>query len=198
MSVNGVMAERPCYIQFETRAVEDRAASIEAGRVMYRDVDYAIITPHGGSLINEAVATEWLQNKRILKDPFADKYEAAYDAWKKGQEIPAEGTALKLVPTFTPAEVKSLNSAGILSVEDLAAWPDGRLGALGMGGLRLRDKARAYMSAANDIGKTAERLAALEAGLKDLQQRNDSLTEENKRLAAEIGAAAVSRARKAA
>ena len=39
--------ERPCYIEFELRADEDRNASIEAGMPVFKDVEYAKFTPAG-------------------------------------------------------------------------------------------------------------------------------------------------------
>ena len=57
--------ERPCYIEFELRADEDRNASIEAGMPVYKDVEYAKLTPAGsqGTLVSEKVVTEQLLNE---------------------------------------------------------------------------------------------------------------------------------------
>ena len=57
--------ERPCYIEFELRAVEDRNASIEAGMPVYKDVEHAKLTPAGsqGNLVSEKVVTEQLLNE---------------------------------------------------------------------------------------------------------------------------------------
>lgn len=54
-----VAEARPPYVMFETRAVEDRAASLEKGHYVTRDVDYAIITPMGSKDRTERVIKEW-------------------------------------------------------------------------------------------------------------------------------------------
>ena len=46
MSVH-IQQARPPHVVYERRAEEDRTASIEQGRYVSRDVDYAIVTPAG-------------------------------------------------------------------------------------------------------------------------------------------------------
>jgi hypothetical protein len=69
-------------------------------------------------------------------------------------------------------------SAGILTVEDLAGLPDSDLPAIGIGGLSLRDKARAWLSAAEDKGKLAEENAALKLQVTTLSEQVTTLAAE--------------------
>ena len=39
-----LMPQRPPYVVFEQRAVEDRNASIQSGGLKMRDVDYVVVT----------------------------------------------------------------------------------------------------------------------------------------------------------
>ena len=47
MSVGELISreERPAYVRFERRPMEDKAASIREGRYVAKDVDFALVTP---------------------------------------------------------------------------------------------------------------------------------------------------------
>ncbi|WP_448206489.1 hypothetical protein [Azospirillum sp. sgz302134] len=179
------MAERPPHVAFEVRAEEFVNAE---GHRSFRDVDFAIVTPHGGNLIVERPALEWLQAKRDEGSPFYDAFKRAYDAWKEGQEPPVDGTPLAAATCFTPAEVKQAQAAGVRSIEDLAAFPDGQLGRLGMGGRKLKDKAAAWLASHNDTGRIAEELAALKVTAQQLADAVTDRDEKIKELEAQIKA----------
>ena len=56
-----VAEARPPYVTFEAVAVEDRAASIEAGYYKTRDVDFAFITPQGSKDRIERNVKDWFE-----------------------------------------------------------------------------------------------------------------------------------------
>jgi len=91
---------RPPYIRFETRAVEDRAASIESGKFCAKDLDYAIITPSGTKDEREYEVAPWLEGwERSARDgrlpqSWVDGARRKYELYKQGREIPEEGTAI--------------------------------------------------------------------------------------------------------
>lgn len=157
-----LMEDRPAHCRFETRAVEDRNASIQAGRLVTKDVDFAIITPPGGNLIHECVVADMPKELKQL-------YGRAYEAWKSGQEEPETGTSVKLWPALSPAQVKNLLAINVRTVEDLAAASEDVLQRIGMGARALQQRARAFLETANGPGKIAERLAALESKVADLE-----------------------------
>jgi len=88
------MDDRPPYVQFEMRAVEDRQASIEQGHYVATDVAYALVTPAGSKDRVERVVEEWFlqleQQVREERFPPAwfKAYKEAFAAWKEGNESP--------------------------------------------------------------------------------------------------------------
>lgn len=158
---------RPVYVEFETRSVEDRNATIQEGHYVGRDVDFAIITTSGTNTV-EKEAEVWLKSKETLRDPFARHYRETYLAFQEGQEAPIEGTSIKDWAALSPSQVKMLLSVGVRAVEDLATAPEPVLRKMGMGAHALQTKAQVWLQSANDHGKVAEQVADLTAKVSDL------------------------------
>lgn len=156
-----IMSERPPLVTFETRAEEDRQASIAAGHYVGKNVDYVLVTPPGGNATFEGIAVEWLATKRQQGSPFYDKFQDYYDRWKRNEALPERGTPIKMWPVLSPAEIKQVVAAGCTTVEDLAQWPDGDLPKMGMGSVGYKKKAVAWLEAASSTGKLAEQLTAM-------------------------------------
>ena len=175
---------RPPYVEWELRAVEDRNASVATGHYVAKDVAYAIIMRPGSRDRLEKEAETWLSElkeksrKNEVPHDWFPAFTASYKAWLEGEEMPISGTALKAWPVLSPAQIKMILSAGILTVEDLAGLPDSDLPAIGIGGLALRDKARAWLSAAEDKGKLAEENAALKLQVTTLSEQVTTLAAE--------------------
>lgn len=177
------------YVEFELRPEEDRAASIEAGHPVFKDVEYAVITMPGGGLVVDKPITpdllnEWKHGKnRKPPSPFA---LSAYNAWKEGQEAPLNGTPLSNWPGVTPAQLKMCVGANIRTVEDLADAHEDALRRMGMGARALKDKAAAYLRA-SETNKGSEQLSALMVRLEALEaavrQKDETIAE----LKAELG-----------
>ena len=87
-------------------------------------------------------------------------YIQAYEAWKAGLDIPANGLDVKNWPGVTPAQLKTCQEAGVRTVEDLAAANADTIRRLGMGGLSLVEKAKVYLDNA-ETNKAAEEISAL-------------------------------------
>ena len=184
------MKERPPFIEFEVRAVEDRAKTIEEGHAVFRDVDFVKITPLGGNgtLVVERDALEWLAYHRDNASPLYKHFKECYDAWKAGQEMPESGTPIRMWPAITPAEVAQLLRGGCKTIEDLAAWPDGNIGKFGMGGVSLKQRAQKYLATAQNVGRVSEQAAAVEAQNKELQATVQAQAEQLKELAEQVKA----------
>ena len=69
-------------------------------------------------------------------------------------------------PEINAAQIRTLQNFGIRTVEELMDVSDGDCDRIGNGIRHLRTRARIWKEAANDIGKVAERLAAIEADRK--------------------------------
>lgn len=189
MSVNDVMSreERPPYVRFERRPVEDKAASIEQGRYVAKDVDYALVTPPYSKDCVVHKVSSWLENvKKNVRDgrtpqAWADQWEEMYRRWKNGQEVPLNGTPIRGWGVISPAQQEMLVQITCMTVEDLAAVNDEGLRRIGMGGMELKQKAIAWLASMKDHGAVTQKQAALE-------QENAVLKESLKTLQDQVNA----------
>lgn len=175
------MEERPPYVQFELRAVEDRNASIKAGHYVARDVAFALVTPAGSKDRIERVVEEWFaqldQQVKEERFPMAwlRAYKDAYKDWKEGNEPVLNGTDIKNWPVASPAQVKLLSDLKIRTVEDLAVCNEEAVHRLGMGGRALKQKAVEWLESAKSGGKQVEEIVALKVANKALGEQNEKL-----------------------
>lgn len=179
------MEDRPVYIRFEMREVEDRAASVAEGHYVGKDVPFVLVTPPGGNLVFDAPAEEWLERKR--QDKFHQHYVASFKAWKEGEAEPEIGTSIRSWPVASPANIAACISANIKTVEDLATAPAQAIQRIGMGGVALQQKAQAWLQTAQDRGKTAEQVATLSRDCAELKAQNEELTKQVEALLAASG-----------
>lgn len=168
--------ERPPYVRFVLKPVEDRNESLAAGHYVARDEIFAIITPQGSKDLIERKATEWLE---ILRQQVAEQryqpewlraHKEAFEAFKADREPPLNGTSIKMMTMLSPSQVEALMHLRVVTVEDLAAANEETISRIGMGGRALKQKAQEWLSSANGTGKQVERIVAL-------QQENETLKE---------------------
>lgn len=186
MAAPQIREDRPSYVRFEKRPVENRALSISNGHYTTEDVDFAIITPHGTADEIPRVVSDWFEYlKQQVRDErtpqkFVDYYIECYEAWKKGEEAPLKGTPIKDWPPLSPAQRSNLISARVYTVEDLASANESTLGMLGMGARELKQKAENWLRSATDQGKMTEEMSALQVENKRLSttvKRQEKLLE---------------------
>lgn len=194
------------FVRFETRAIEDRNATLASGEYRTKDVDFIILVPAGsaGKTTIEEEYSQWLakikgnphrEERRDSPDHsvamqaarFPDEWikriEEGYKLWKEGQELPLEGTPIRLWPAVSPSQRERLISMHILTVEALAEATDATMEAFGMGGITLRQRAIDYLKVRKDpASKTA-------AELERLRKENESLAARLKALEAAAKAA---------
>jgi hypothetical protein len=177
---------RPPYVMFEVRAIEDRNASIEAGHYVARDVDFALITPQGSKDQIELIVHEWFQmlEQEVRSDRFPlewlSSYKSAYKHWKEGQEIPLEGFPIVNWPVLSPAQVQIFLGIGIRTIEDVAVMNEEAIQHIGMGGRNLKQRAEEWLkTAGSEQSRNSEKLVAL-------QQENEQLKENIKQIQVEF------------
>ena len=197
-------AGKPAFITFHTVPRHLPAQSQREGRYIARDVDMVTVRQIGAT---DSVVFEvdgWLaQNKievsngRLPKD-HADLYATSYERWKSGQELPLEGTPIKTWPVISPAQVEALVRVGLRTVEDLASLNDEGLRKIGMGAVELRQKAKAWMAAAQDKGKLTQDMTALQRTNEQLHNTVATLTAKMEALQAEMKATKKTKGRKRA
>lgn len=186
--------DRPAYVRFERRPVEDKAASQREGRYVAVDVDFALITPTYSKDCVEYKVTRWLENMRQnvrngrVPEEWAEQYERAYKAWKEGQEIPISGTPILGWGMISPAQQKMLIEINCRTVEDLAAMNDEGIRRFGMGALDLKKKAVNWLESLNAAGPLAMRATALERENEILKSQVDTLSAKVEALVAALPA----------
>lgn len=179
-----IQKPRPPYVSFELRAVEDRAATVESGHYVAKDVAYAIVTPAGSRDRIEKIAEEWLRDmgeqvkQERLPVEWYQHYKTLYAAWKEGREAPESGTAIRNWPVVSPAQIEVLLNLRIRTVEDLAVANEEAIARMGMGGRTLKQKAIDWLASAANVGKGVEAAAALRAKNEALEQEIAMLREQ--------------------
>jgi hypothetical protein len=171
-------SSRPPYVVFQSRAVEDRKATMETGKYTAKTEDWAVIRQAGDKDSAECEATAWLE--RIAKNPgykpeWVEGYRRQFKEWKQGHEPSLNGTSIRLWPAISPGQAETLNAMAVMTVEDLAAANDTVLQRIGMGAQDLKRKARAWLDSATKVGITAEELASLRVQNELLLEQNNEL-----------------------
>lgn len=197
-SVSSVMERKSIapLVRFERQAVEDKAASLQAGRAVCRDVDYAIITPPYSKDEVFKEASQFLEDvmrkgkQGIYSPQQVDIFNRQYQAWKNGQEVPLVGTPIRGWPVLTPAQQENLVRVNIPTVEYLAEANDEGLRNIGMGALDMKRKAIAWLAQATDKGPLTQQMAAIQAENDVLKISLDTLTRQVKALSVETPEAA--------
>lgn len=127
-------------IRFHVEAVQDGEKTDEAGRPIFKDVEF----------IEKRVPGDRLN---VVDRPItdADKKEFAlqYRAFKEGLGDPKSGTPLKEWPPLSKSQIETLNYAGIRTVEDLAGLTEDNAKRIGAGVLSLVKKANDYLANAS-------------------------------------------------
>lgn len=187
--------ERPAYVRFEKRAVEDRAQTMAQGRYVAKDALFVLITPPGSKDEVPRLVSDWLVqlDEQVKQDRISprlvDLYKQSYERWMKGEEVPLHGTSLKLWPIVSPAEIQNCLAANIRTVEDLAQANGEAVGRLGMSGYSLKQKAEAWLKAAGDTGKVTLESVALRTENATLKTQILALEKRNEALVAQLAAA---------
>lgn len=186
--LNVTKEDRPSYVKFDRRPVEDRAASIREGHYVAKDVDFALITPQGSKDQIIRKVDEWFvqMKQQVVEERLPQKwyegYVEAYGYWQKGQEAPLNGTPIKGWQVLSPAMQENVIHANILTVEDLAQINEEAARRIGMGSLEMRDKAISWIKGAAGPGKLSQEMAALQVRQRMLEEQNAKLAEDNKEL----------------
>lgn len=160
--------DRPAYVRFERVAIEDVAATLATGHYVAKDVDMALITPPYSKDVMKYKVKAWfdildqdVRNNRIPQK-WVDNYKEAYRAFQNGQEMPVNGSPIRGWGVISPAQQETLIKMNVLTVEDLAAMNDEGIKRVGMGGIDLKNKAKAWLLQLKDNGALTLQMADLQ------------------------------------
>lgn len=179
------------WVQFEQRDIENKEESKKQGKYVGTDIDFVIITPAYGKDDVHKTVESWKDGLKVQVESGRISHEdqlyylAKYDAWKKGVDMPLEGTPIKGWPVLSPAQQKLLLSVGILTVEELATVNDEGIRRIGMGSVELKRKANAWLAQAQDKGPLTQKMAALETENTNQHTEIDTLKEQVAKLLAQ-------------
>lgn len=153
------MTQDLCVIEFFYEAVEDRTASIAAGRIVYKTEEWYRLRMPGGSDVRVEKVTD------KIKQSFAREYRS----FQEIEEEPAHGFDLRLWPVIKPGELRTLAGFGIKTVETLAELHD--QGILSFIDKSLPEKAKAWLSVGEPLEMLREENKSLKQELDLLKQK---------------------------
>lgn len=106
----------------------------------------------------------------------ANVVRPAYEAWKKGEQLPEHGTPLAAWAGLSDAQARELKKAELFTIEDVAAMTDAMMDAVNLPDVRrLRTTAQQWLESREDskvldaLAEKDAKLAALEEQLAEMQ-----------------------------
>lgn len=171
--------EAHAYIEFYLEAMPDAAASRDAGRPMFKDVEMVSIKLVGDPANNLVARAH--EKFQFVSDPrdaaggryitYAERYPDHYSAFLRDAQAAEEGTPLEHLPFMTKSQIAEFKAQNIRTVEGLAGLADRLL--KGMGWRAMREQAKVWIEEADKMAAVTRvnaendglraRLAALEA-----------------------------------
>jgi hypothetical protein len=143
--------ESGAYVTFYMDAVEIKSESEKAGRPIFKDVAHIRkIIPGDATNIVE----------RVAKDFDKQQHPKEWASFEAQGATEHSGMPLEQWPQITRAQVKEAKYFEVHTVEQMAGLSDLHCQKLGMGFMELRNKAKAYIDAAN--GTAAQTAQAAE------------------------------------
>lgn len=142
---------------------------LEDGSPDFKEIEFCRITVPG---FRPDITVKEVDDK--VRQDFAQQYQY----WKLNKEQKMPGIPVEEWPMVQGEEVTELKFRGFHTVESLAKTGESQVSVLGQWGLRLREKAIAYLEAIKDsaaLAKKAEELAAVKADRDAMQAEIDEL-----------------------
>lgn len=152
-------------VRFFIKARQNKEATAEQGRPIYKDVEYCEIRVRGNR-----------DPQACRPATYADKqrFPRHYDAFKKRVELPEEGTPLSEWPQISRSQVEELSFVNIKTVEQLIEVADTHIAKV-QGGYALKQKATEWIKNANDNAKLAKTNREQALQIEDLTAKVDQL-----------------------
>ena len=155
-NIESAGASGAAFPMFIREAVRNEQKSLEAGRPIYDTVEMIKIIFPGDNLHSPV---------RLIKESDKTLYAEAYQRFKNEEEQVFDGTPVDAWSRLELKQVYALKAMGFFTVESIANVSDANLPKLGLGGMMLRDMAKAFIEAAKN-GGNAERYVAENAQLR--------------------------------
>lgn len=149
MVAQGQNPDDALWVRFYNQAVQNNFRSEKEGHPCFDDVLFiSVISPGDAHNKIDRKATE--QDKQRFHKQWAN--------FKAGNAEKIEGTPIIEWPAITRSQSEELKFLGVLSIEQLALASDAQVQKI-MGGVSLREKAKAFLSVASNTAE-AQKAAA--------------------------------------
>lgn len=172
---------KPPIVEFKQVAVEDRAATIEAGMLKTKNENRVFVSQPGQHQhVVEKNAEEWLAQlkSQCANDQQPRKWYPAfkemYDDFIAGRETPEQGMPVRSWARLQAADVENFLALKIRTVEDVANMGEEAIKNFGMNARALKQDAIAWLKSGNE---NATRVVALEAENKRLNETLDQMAQ---------------------
>ena len=155
-------------VKFYLKTIQDKAASEEAGRPIYKEREYIDIRIPGTRGAGAARPASLRDKKR---------FERHYQAFKQRIELPLEGTPLSEWPMVSRSLSEELAFVGVKTVEQMANMADGNASQM-MGGQNLKAKAIEWLARASaevSAGHLETELKQRDAQIAELSAKLETL-----------------------
>jgi len=179
MMNSGQRQEAGPHVEFELIPVEDREQSMKQGRKIMKDQEFIFIHQRGGKDVVQKKIPEAPKEGEypsFAYNEFKDRFGRHYEAWKRGQELPVDGTDLRTFPLLTPAQIENCRASHIFTVEQLAETTEEGLANMGMGSRNWKSTAQRWLDFGNNGGKQVTQIENLEAKNQTLEDQLVQLT----------------------
>lgn len=149
---------------FRTVPEYQTAASKEAGRPIYKDVELVDIRIAGDRNFSPTFPAHAVYRRDENGDDvtYAMRFRAEYERFQQGKEQVAEGTPLSELPFLTEAKRAALRHSKIYTAEALASLDGKKLATLGPDAREMKNQATAYLEKAGGSAGTVALAAEVE------------------------------------
>lgn len=165
-------------VKFFIKQKQDKAASLEEGRPIFKDVEYIDIKVPGNRSGGACRPANFQDKQRFPRH---------YAAFQQRKEMPLEGTPLGEWPLMSRSQVEELSFHNVKTVEQLIQMSDG-LASQFMGMNGLKQKAKMWLEQSEDTARIneieslkednaekADKILTLESQMLSLMERFDKM-----------------------
>lgn len=167
--------------RFHMEAIQDNAATAREGRPIFRYEER----------VQHLIPGSPNQFVERVNDEHRQRWPQQYEAFRRGEEMAAEGTPLEHWPILNRAQVMELKALGFSTVEQCAEMSDTAMQRIPIAGQRIRDRARAYLDEAQKAA-FVEQLnrdnEALSSRIASLERQNEELSKLLERVSGQLTA----------
>ena len=182
-------------LRFFVEAVQNNFLSEKANRPIFDSVLFVSVIAAGSAGSSPTFELERTFHESAKMEPRINKekyalYKPQIEAFKRNEESPElRGTPVDQWTALSKPQAAELKALRIFTVEALASLPDEKLQSVGMGALELRERAKAFLVAAEGGADTSALAGENERLRGDVARLSGEVADMSARLTAALGGA---------